>query len=247
MISRCLGSLALVMGVFGCRGLPARPPVFDRVAHTDSLRDLPIVELPATGPASSAMAIIVSGDGGWAKIDKQIGGALAAEGVPVVGLDSRAYFRQSRTPQQASRDLARLMRQYLHAWGKRRVILVGYSRGADVLPFMADDLPDSLRRHVSEIALLGAANHASFTFHLVDLVMDRHRKSDLATLPAIEALTGARVLCFYGTRETDTVCPALRRSVATIIAMPGGHHFGGDYRAMAMRILTASQSHLAGS
>jgi type IV secretory pathway VirJ component len=227
MITRCLASLVLVMGVLGGRELPAGARLVEPALYADSLRDLPIVELPATGPASSAMAVMVSGDGGWAHIDKQIGAALATAGVPVVGLDSRAYFRRRRTPQQASEDLAWLVSRYMHVWGKRRVILVGYSHGADVLPFMADDLPDSLRRHVSEIALLGAANHASFTFHLSDLVMDRHRKSDLATLPAIEALTGVRVLCFYGTRETDTVCPELRRSVATIIAMPGGHHFGG--------------------
>ena len=37
-------------------------------------------------------AVIISGDGGWASIDRQIGNDLADKGVQVVGLNALKYF-----------------------------------------------------------------------------------------------------------------------------------------------------------
>jgi type IV secretory pathway VirJ component len=42
--------------------------------------------------------VLISGDGGWASIDKGIAKALVARGVPVAGLDSLRYFWSERTP-----------------------------------------------------------------------------------------------------------------------------------------------------
>lgn len=207
------------------------------IAHTDSLRGLPIVEVPARGQASDTMAVIISGDGGWADLDKKIGGVLSSDGIPVIGLDSRHYFHQERSPEETSRDLARILDHYIPAWHAAHVILIGYSHGADVLPFMAAGLPAPLLQRVSEIALVGAAHNATFKFHAIDLVMNKHRSSDQPTLPEIEKLTSKPILCFYGVKEKDTVCRDLAPVQATVIAMPGGHHFGGKYQMIAQRIL----------
>jgi hypothetical protein len=42
------------------------------------------------------MAVVVSGDGGWAGIDRDLGEELAREGLPVVGLNSLQYFWKPR-------------------------------------------------------------------------------------------------------------------------------------------------------
>ena len=55
------------------------------------LDDLPLVELP-TKANSGTLALMISGDGGWAGIDKQVAEALNKEGVAVVGLNSLQYF-----------------------------------------------------------------------------------------------------------------------------------------------------------
>ncbi|HEX6395856.1 MAG TPA: AcvB/VirJ family lysyl-phosphatidylglycerol hydrolase, partial [Steroidobacteraceae bacterium] len=52
-----------------------------------SLADLPLVEVRADHPGSS-FAVLLSGDGGWAGLDKNVAAALAAKGVEVVGVDS---------------------------------------------------------------------------------------------------------------------------------------------------------------
>src|SRR5262249_43099572 len=96
---------------------------------------LPLVEVPALpakngGGASDRLAVIVSGDGGWAGIDREVGAALAARGIPVVGLNSLSYFWQEKPPEVVGRDLARILDHYLAAWHKERAILIGYSLGA---------------------------------------------------------------------------------------------------------------------
>jgi len=46
------------------------------------------------------------------------------------------------------------------------------------------------------------------------------------------------IQCFYGEDETDSVCPELGGKGVEIIRVGSGHHFGGDYDALARDILT---------
>src|SRR5438093_13720573 len=103
-------------------------------------KKLPLVEVLSTRGSSDTFVVFVSGDGGWAAIDKSISKVLADSGMPVVGLNALQYFWTKRTPDSASRDLQWIVENYLAAWKKGRVMLVGYSRGADVLPAMISRL-----------------------------------------------------------------------------------------------------------
>jgi type IV secretory pathway VirJ component len=141
---------------------------------------LPVVEVPATESARGTLAVLLTGDGGWAAGDKAIAAELAARGVAVVGLDIPSYLGVARTPDGAAADLGRLLEHYLDAWHKDRVILVGYSHGADVAPFMAPRLPDELRGRIDLLALLGPADRASFRFHLADILANLQHDGDLA-------------------------------------------------------------------
>jgi type IV secretory pathway VirJ component len=212
----------------------------DLSTHTE-VGDLPLVEVGARN-RNGEVAIVVSGDGGWAGIDRQIGETFANEGIPVVGLNSLKYFWKARTPDQAGADLTRLVRHYLRAWDASRVLLVGYSRGADVLPFMASRLAPDLRNRVRVVALLGLSLEAGFEFHFADL-LGGGKGMGRPTLPEIRRLRGLRVLCVYGTDENDTACRDLPANLAMVVGVPGGHHFGGAYREVASRILQIAQGH----
>jgi len=204
---------------------------------------LPLHEVPARGTRSRTMAVLLSGDGGWAAIDRELSDSLSAHGIAVVGLDSRTYFNTQRDPDGASKDLAWIARRYLARFASDSLILVGYSHGADVLPFMATRLPADLLARVRLVALLGVAPNANFKFHLIDLVSNKKRQDDLMTVPEIEkmAASGIRVLCVYGTHESESACPAVAtvRGV-TVDAMPGGHHFDKAYGMIGTRLLDAA-------
>lgn len=213
----------------GMAGAPAAPEV----------HDLPLIELPARS-GSGMLALVVSGDGGWASIDRRIGETLQTRGVSVVGLNALQYFWHARTPEESSRDLARVLRHYLAAWHLGDVLLVGYSMGAEVLPFMVSRLPADLRARVRLVALLAPSRTASFEFHLSELLGGN--QGDRPTAPEIERLRGLRVLCLYGSDDKNSVCPALPPGAATIVAVEGGHHFGRSYVGLADRILREAES-----
>ncbi len=216
---------------------PALPPAGAAQHPSPDVRDLPLVEVPARGAATGALAVIVSGDGGWAGIDRELGDAMADHGVAVVGLNSLQYFWKKKTPEVVGRDLERILRHYLAAWGKDRVVLIGYSRGAEALPFMADRLPAELRPKVALLALLGPTPTVELEFHVADWIGAAAGRDELPVRPEIEKLAGSRILCFYGEEERDSLCPSLPASLATAVPLRGAHHFGGDYAAIADKIL----------
>lgn len=198
---------------------------------------LPLHVVPAKPPAPVALAVLLSGDGGWARIDRDIAGYLAAHDVGVVGLDSRAYLMRARTPGEAAADIARVIRYYMARWTVGRVTLIGYSRGADLVPFVANRLPADLQSHVTLIALLGPGERAGFQFHWADLLSETSRPSDPPILPELERLRGTPVLCVYGQDEKESLCRLADTSAVRVDRRSGRHHFDGDYDAISAEIL----------
>src|SRR5436309_8353661 len=81
-------------------------------------KQLPLVEVLSTKGSSDTFVVFVSGDGGWAAIDKSISKVLADSGMPVVGLNALQYFWTKRTPDTAARDLETICDRYLASWKK---------------------------------------------------------------------------------------------------------------------------------
>lgn len=212
------------------------------VAATDadaSIRALPLIEVPSRR-AGDALVVFLTGDGGFAELDRQIARVLTDSGFAVVALDTRSYLWQRRTPEDVARDLARVARHYVAAWHRDRVILAGYSHGAAILPFAAERLPADVASRVSLLAFLGLGTGASFQFHFSDLLRDIHRPTDLPVLPQLEKLRGRRMLCVYGVAEDRSAC---RDADSTLIArhpLPGDHHFDLAYATIAGIIAAAA-------
>jgi type IV secretory pathway VirJ component len=207
-----------------------------------ALGDLPVVEVAAQGTSlTDAFAILMSGDGGWAGLDQDIAAALSAKGIPVVGLDSLRYYWTARTPEGVAADTDRIIRYYLSRFDKKRVLLIGYSQGADVLPFAVTRLPQATRAQVALTAILGMSEHALFEFHVSSWVADDH--SGPATLPEVNRITGMPVLCVYGEDEHDSLCPQLDPKKFMIVKVKGGHHFDGNYAGLAQEIISAAKLH----
>jgi type IV secretory pathway VirJ component len=56
-------------------------------------------------------------------------------------------------------------------------------------------------------------------------------------LPEVEKLAGRRILCVYGDEEAQSLCPRVSGGRTRVLALKGGHHFGGSYEAIAEAIL----------
>lgn len=67
-------------------------------ADSADTRGLPLIEVPAATSAGGTIALFLSGDGGWAGIDKQMARTFADGGVAVVGVNLKSYLGTRRTP-----------------------------------------------------------------------------------------------------------------------------------------------------
>ena len=236
-MSGVVRTLAAAVITLGAATLPAAAQKASAARSDNDVSDLPLHLVTTKGGSPAGMAIVLTGDGGWAGIDKRMGDDFAAHGLSVVGLDSRSYLMNGRTPDEAAADIARVMRHYGARWSVQRVVLVGYSRGADMAPFIANRLPVELRQQIGLIALLGPAERANFQFHWADLLTETSKPSDPPILPELERLRGTRVLCVYGKDEKESLCRLADTSAVHVDQRAGRHHFDGDYDAIALEIL----------
>lgn len=198
-----------------------------------SLADLPLIEMPNSAPGDS-FAVLLSGDGGWAGLDKDVGEALKAHGIPVVGVDSLRYFWGKRSPEVLAKDVDRIIRYYAAHWQRSRVLLIGYSQGANVLPFAYNRLPQTTRAMVAVTAMMGLEARADFEFHVTNWVGS---SSGLPIAPEVQKFDGGHPLCVYGVEEDDSLCPSLDPQKIRLVKLPGGHHFDGNYDHLAQIIL----------
>ncbi|MBX6320697.1 MAG: virulence factor family protein, partial [Rhodospirillaceae bacterium] len=205
--------------------------------------DLPLAPLAAPpGTARTPlMAIIISGDGGWRDLDKTIGQWLAGHGVPTVGFDSLLFFWRKKTPEAVARALERVVDDYGARWHARKVALVGYSFGADVLPAAYNRLRADVKARVVQISLLGFSLHAAFQIEVTGWLGFQPGAGAPSTVAEAKQIDPALIQCFYGEEEDDTACldPALAR--AELVRTKGGHHFDGDYPGLARKILEGAE------
>lgn len=212
----------------------------DAERDRNSVAELPLVEVPALHPSNPALAIIYSGDGGWRDLDRTLAGVLADRGVSVVGVDVLRYFWRVKSPRTAAADLARIIRYYLPRWQRQRVLLIGFSFGADVLPFMIEALPPDVRAKVSLVSLLSPERTTAFEVEPRGW-FGRPSAQGVPIEPALRALAGLPVQCIYGADEAETsLCTTPAARAYQVVRKSGGHHFDQDYGELASDILGAA-------
>lgn len=114
-------------------------------------------------------------------------------------------------------------------------MVVGYSFGADVAPFLVNRLPAALRSRVTTVALLSPSDTAAFAFHL-DSWLGGGADPRYPTAPEIARLS-MPVTCASAADEPDSVCRAVTASRLRAVTIGEGHHFGGEYGRLVDAIL----------
>ena len=108
--------------------------------------------------------------------------------------------------------------------------MVGYSFGADALPFVWPNLSNVTKDQIQLVSLLGLGTTADFEITVEGFLGGASAK-DRPIRPALAVLPLAKTQCFYGTDEAadgETSCTAPEMKHAQVIERPGGHHFDGD-------------------
>ncbi len=189
-------------------------------------------------PHPAVVAVYLSGDMGLRfGMGAKVVPALAAHGIPVVGVSSPVNFGTYRTRAQADAIVANAIRTALARTGAERVVLMGQSFGADIVSAVAPDLPPDLRRRIAAINVVVPAQTVFFRSDPTGILY--HGTPDARPAAALRRLDWAPVICIYGQEESESLCPVLAGTGARVIALPGGHFLRNDDTLLIATILRA--------
>ena len=179
-----------------------------------------------------ASVVIISGDGGWGEIEKDLAAGFGVQRLPVARIDSSDAFSSEHPASEIARDVEALVHD------APQVILVGYSFGADLIPLIWPELSESSRHRIVTISLIAPTHYGS-------TVIDPTDRYDPTEIPMVALaehharLPADRLVCVFGTQERTsgiTSCPTPSLAKSHVIEVDGGHELGGQALRIASEI-----------
>jgi type IV secretory pathway VirJ component len=202
---------------------------------------LPII-LEDNNHNSMPLVFHISGDGGWKGFDVKLAEEYKANGLSTVALNSIKYFWSTKTPDQVIKDMTPVLTKYMKAWNKKELILVGFSFGAEIMPFIYTKLPEELKQKVKLVVLVTPSKTSDFTIHIADM-MSMNGTYAYDVVREVEKIKDTKVLSIFGERERSIFPnPNLQKNLK-VKYVKGGHHFTDDKTVMSL-ILSEIQTTL---
>jgi type IV secretory pathway VirJ component len=194
--------------------------------------NLPTRESISTG-SSDFYVIFLTGDFGFRNFEKAIVHYLNVKNVSVVVINTKKYFRSEKSPAQLGRDLGSIINQYNRKWSQNKVLFMGYSMGAEVLPFAVNCLDDRYRLQLIDVILIGPSQKAIFRLKPTDYLFEEKKGSDIyAELLKMRAQR-SYIIC---DDSKFSICSKNLEGVIDHDFLGGGHHFGRDYMLLSKLI-----------
>jgi type IV secretory pathway VirJ component len=189
------------------------------------IAELPLKEFYIDGN-SDYFVFLFTGDGGWKSLTTGMGEFFQQQKVPLVGLDVKKYFWIKRSQVEITESLEVIIENYCTKWQKKKVVLIGYSFGAEVLPFAAGELSKDLKSKIERVILIAPDQHAEFEVTISSML----DFSDGALPVSPEMVKIPAELYFILCDDSESaLCNVLDKKYDYII-LHGGHHFDGDFK-----------------
>lgn len=199
--------------------------------------DIPARAAPSPRHADVAVVVFSGNMGFHIGEAVAVSNALAARGLPVVGVNSLTYFNRARTPAEATALVEAAMDRALRVSRRPKVALVGLSFGADILHVALAGLPPAYREKVRNVVLVVPG--AILQLQASPLEVFPIQAPDLDGTVTARRLGWAPTICIWGIKEQDSLCPKLAGTRIRLEPLPGGHMLQRDDEGIAAHIAAA--------
>jgi len=179
------------------------------------------------------LALMISGDGGWTSFDQEVSDEIAKTGITVVGWDALKYFWDGTTPEKTAADIALALEYYMQSFQKEKVILIGYSFGADALPFIYNRLPANLKSAIAEVVMMSPDEKADFEIHVSDMLSIGSSEDDYNVATEIKKMNHKNVITIFGSEEESEMENKLRKTKIKVDCLNGSHHYNNNTKGVA--------------
>jgi len=193
------------------------------------------LSLYASTDTTKPLIFYISGDGGFNKFSTSFMQSLNKEGYAVIGLDAKDYFWNKKKPQEAATAIEEVLNGSNKEWKKKNIVLIGYSFGADVSPFMLTHFSAALSNRINHLILLSPSAKTDFEIHVLQML--GWGKDAGESVPAEINKILKPVTIIVGDDENEFPFDQVTIKNKRIIKMPGGHHYDGDVDALCKQVI----------
>jgi len=196
---------------------------------------LPLIFLPPLHHTEQLAVVFLSGDGGWADIDVEISKYLNKNGYAVLGFDALKFYWSKKDTQESVDALNAAIAIAKKEFRVDRVVVMGFSLGADAVPFMVAGLTPEQQQQIASVVLLNPSLEADFEVHIADWLGVDAGGDNMPLKPAVQKITRP-ILCIISSDQDESVCRSSLAGVQTV-RLPGDHHYDGAYQKLSNIIL----------
>ncbi|MES1218879.1 MAG: AcvB/VirJ family lysyl-phosphatidylglycerol hydrolase [Bacteroidota bacterium] len=209
--------------------------IFSYPSFSQTSKDVLPVSVLKGRDTSKPVLFYISGDGGWNKFSNAFVQNLNNKGYEIVGLNAREYFWHKKNAAQTAKDMSALISTHMKTVKNKSFILIGYSFGADVMPFVVTHSSASITDSLRYIILMSPSTKTDFEVHVSELlgIGNSSGESVAAEINKINS----PVLFVFGDKEDDFPVKDIRIKNYKTEKLPGGHHYDGDPAAVCNIIL----------
>jgi type IV secretory pathway VirJ component len=195
--------------------------------------DMPLTLIPTAQKDTLPLVFMISGDGGWTSFDHSLGEMLADKGMPVIGLDAQKYFWNEKTPQETALEISKAVVHYMQQWNKKSFILIGYSFGASIVPFVANRITGNIKESLKAIFSLSPDEKGDFEIHIADMLSFSSSEDNYDVIQEMKKVKGPRINIIFGLDEEVSERNKFVLSGVQMKLLPGNHHYNNNYKAVA--------------
>ncbi len=209
--------------------------VFSTLAIYVAAQTLTVKEWDASAH-NKPLVFYISGDGGFNRFSNELCASINKEGFDVTGMDSKTYFWSKKTPEQTAEDISDFLSKKIAGRPNQQIVLIGYSFGADVLPFVINRLPKNIADKVKVSFLLASSGSTDFVIHIADLFGSGKRRG-MDVLPEVNKISNHKIVILNSSDEKNLDAAKVTTKNHVTEVLPGGHHFDGDISEIVNAIL----------
>ena len=111
--------------------------------------------------------------------------------------------------------------------GRKKIMLIGYSFGAGVMPFVFNLLPADASAQIVNSSLLSPGTHTGFEIHL-SVMPGAGFSGGESVVAAINKITAKPLTLIFGEGENSFPLNHLKNKNYVSIILKGGHYYDGD-------------------
>jgi type IV secretory pathway VirJ component len=159
--------------------------------------------------------------------------SLNKKGYAILALDAKDYFWHKKEPQQFANAMNQAIAAYLKNKKRNSFVVLGYSFGADVSPFLATRLTSSLFAKCKNVIMLSPSTNTDFEIKVLDMLGWGSSKGKNVVNEVNKVTTP--VILFFGSDENDF--PVNEVTIKKqVVVMEGGHHYDNNVDDLANKI-----------